>query len=458
MSTESEIKEAVGVSRRTFLKYTGTGLILPTIIGMIPEVPIMGPVGWKAYAQSQGQLPDEWWQIASKFGQPTGKYGKVGEPVTLALAYQPYGSTGMVPQIQRHRKILEKYLPQGSNVVWLQALSGPLLRNKMMSGDAGLGMIADNPAMAAGDKFFCAMISAGGYDTGESGALCIRNDLLGELKINGPAFLNDKPVGVNFGSFTHRQALTWAYENNVKPNLMHVSTKDQETALREKKIAAAFIWEPNASSLEEEGIATRWITGLDMPCTCKKYYPVAAPHNFMYVASTLAIYDWLRDRPDVVGAYLRSEEECRDMLTNEPDLAAYYCTIDQPNANPAILRVGIDMWIWDGRITPECRNHLKGVARMWRETGNLTSAPTKDPDKFVDEWADDRFLRLAMKDLKAKGQWTSDNLPGFPKEVRPDQLKRHSWKTYEGIKLQEKPWTPTKSSFDVKELMKGSQE
>lgn len=418
----------------------------------------MGPLGWRAYAQSQDKLSDDWWNVASKFGPPTGNYGKVGEPVTLTLAYQPYGSTGRIAQILRHANILSQRLPQGSSVVWLQALSGPLIKDKMMSGELAFGAMADNAAMAAGDKFFCAMISAGGYDLGESGAICVRNDLMEEAKDRGPAFLDGQPVGVNFGSFTHRQALTWAYENNVKLNLTHQSIKAQEAALKDKTIAAAFVWEPNASSLEENGIANRWLTGLDMPCTCKKYFPQAAPHNFMYVASTLAIYDWLRDRPDIVGAYLKAEEECRDMITNAPDLAAYYCAIDVPEVNPAVVRVGLDLWVWDGRITPECRNHLKGVARMWRENGNLTSALTKDPDKFIDEWADDRFLQLAIKDLKARAQWTSANLPGFPKEAGPDQLQRHSWKTYEGIKLQAKPWTPTKSTLNIKELIKGHQE
>ncbi len=458
MSTGRKIDAMTNISRRAFLKYAGTGLVVPTIIGMIPEIPIMGPLGWKAYAQSQGKLSDEWWRIASKFGPPTGKYGKLGDPVTLTLMYQPYASSGRISQIMRHANILAKRLPQGSNIVWLRALDGPLIKNKMMSGEVAFGAMADTPAIVAGDKFFCAMISAGGYDLGEAGTLCVRNDLMEQTTAKGPVFLDGQPVGVVFNSFSHRQALTWAYENDVKPNLIHQSIKAQEAALKDNQIVAAFIWEPYASHLEENGIATRWLTGLDMPCTCKKYYPQAAPHNFMSVASTLATYDWLRDRPDIIGAYLKAEEECRDMLSNAPDLAAYYCAIDTPEVDTALVRIELDLWVWDGRITPECRNHLKAAARLWRQTGNLTSALTKNPDKFIDEWADDRFLQLATKDLKAQGQWTSDNVPGFPKEVRPDQLKRHSWKTYEGIKLQERPWTPTKSNLNVKELIKGLQE
>ena len=153
---------------------------------------------------------------------------------------------------------------------------------------------------------------------------------------------------------------------------------------------------------------------------------------------------WLRDRPDIMGAFLKAEEECRDMLMNDRDLAAYYIHTDVTEVHPAVVRVNLDMMVWDGRITPECRNHLKGVARLWKEIGILRSDRTKDTDKYIDEWADDRFLRLAIKEMKGK-QWTSEKLPGFPKEARPDQLKRHSWKDYEKIELKEKPWKPSKA-------------
>ena len=46
--------------------------------------------------------------------------------------------------------------------------------------------------------------------------------------------------------------------------------------------------------------------------------------------------------------------------------------------------------------------------------------------------------------MKAEGLWTSDQLPGFPSHIRDDQLRRHTWQTYEKINLKEKPWEQTK--------------
>lgn len=338
----------------------------------------------------------------------------------------------------------EKYLPKGSKLVWFRSLSGPLINNNMYAGKNQFGYMAETPAMRSGDTVDCDMVSVTGYDVGETGSICVDRQLLQEGKVKGAKDLDKQRIGTPFGSFSHRQSLTWAYQNDIKPNFLDQSIELEVTNLRAHNIAAAITWEPYPTWLEQRDIADRWITGQDMPCTCKKYYPEAVDHTFRCVGSTLAIFDWLRDRPDIMLAYLKSEEECRDMLMNDRDLAAYYIWTDITEVPPSVVRVNLDMMVWDGRITPECRKHLKGVSRMWRDIGITRSKRTADPDKYIDEWADDSYLRLAIKEMKASGQWTSDQLPGFPNEARPDQLKRHSWKEYEKIELKEKPWNASK--------------
>jgi NitT/TauT family transport system substrate-binding protein len=90
------------------------------------------------------------------------------------------------------------------------------------------------------------------------------------------------------------------------------------------------------------------------------------------------------------------------------------------------------------------KKHLKACARMWKEEGFLKNSRSQDTDKYVDEWADDRILQLAMKELEAEGFWTSNRLAGFPNPINPEQLQRHNWKKYENISLEVKPWKPTK--------------
>lgn len=443
MSEKKKVEATVNQGRRAFLKYAGAGVMLPTIVGMVPGNPISG-LGWKAFAASEKKISDEWWQLASKYGKPKGKFGKIGDPVTLTVGYQPYCTPYWTSSVNKQAQIWAKYLPKGSKLVWFRALSGPLINNNMYAGKNQFGYMAETPAMRSGDTVDCDMVCATGYDVGETGSICVDKKLIDEGKVKGPKDLDGKRVGTPFGSYSHRQALTWAYQNRVKPKFLDQSIELQVTNLKAHNIAAAIEWEPYPTWLEKRGIGDRWVTGQDMPCTCKRYYPDAVDHTFRCVGSTLAIFDWMRDRPDIMAAYLKSEEECRDMLTNNMDLAAYYIWTDVSEVHPSVIRVNLDMMVWDGRITPQCRNHLKGVSNMWRDIGICRSKRTKDPEKYIDEWADDKYLRLAIKEMKAEGLWTSDQLPGFPSHIREDQLSRHTWQTYEKINLQAKPWKQTK--------------
>lgn len=443
MSSESETKATAELTRRMFLKYAAAGALFPTVIGMVPS-PFSGPLGWKAYAQSEKNIPDELINLSRKYGEPKGKFGKIGDPVTLTVGYQPYCTPYWTSSVNKQAQVWERYLPKGSKVVWFRSLSGPLINNNMLAGKNQIGYMAETPALRSGDTVDCDMISVTGYDLGETGAFCVRNELAKEGKVKEPKDLEGERIGTPFGSYSHRHCLTWSYQTGVKPNFLDQSTELEVTNLRANNIAAAVTWEPYPTWLEQREISTRWITGQDMPCTCKKYNPQAVDHTFRVVGSTLAIFDWMRDRPDIMYAYLKSEEECRDMLNNNPDLAAYYVYSDITEVPPAVVRVVLDMMVWDGRITDQVRQHLKGVARMWRDIKILSGKRTEDPDKFIDSWADDSYLKVAIKDLKSQGQWTSDQLPGFPMPMRPDQTGRHTWKTYESINLVEKPWKATR--------------
>ncbi|MDM8559796.1 hypothetical protein [Candidatus Parabeggiatoa sp. HSG14] len=438
-SEDKKMAATVQYTRRAFLKYASAGVFLPTVLGMIPTV-----VSGRVYAQSEKNIPDKWLQLAAKYGTPTGKFGKIGDPVTLTIGYQPYCTPYWTSTINKQARLWKKYLPKGSKILWFRALSGPLINNNMYIGRNQFGYMAETPALRAGDIVQCDMVSATGYDVGETGSICVPNDFLKNGKVQSVKDLEGERVGVPFGSYSHRHALTWASQNQVQPDLLNQSIEQQMTYLRFKKISAGVLWEPYPQWLEQRGIATRWITGQDMPCTCDKYNSSAAKHNFRAVGTTLAIHDWLRERPDIIVAYLKSEEECRDMLTHAPDLAAYYIWTDITEIPPMVVRATLDMMVWDGRITPEVVQHLKGCARMWRESGFLKKERTQNPDEYIDEWADDRYLRLAIQEMQNQGLWTSDTLPGFPKETRPDLLKQHSWKTYKNFRFKAKSWQQTK--------------
>jgi NitT/TauT family transport system substrate-binding protein len=438
--TDSKTLASIQLTRRAFLKYSIAGAVTPTILGMVPD-----PVSGQAYAQSEQKIAADWLEIASKYGSPTGKFGKIGDPVTLTIGYQPYGTIHWTATINKQAQLLEKYLPPGSKVVWFRSLSGPLISRNMFAGKNQFGYMSDTPALAVSDKVSCDLVANSGYDLGEFGSICVPNKLLEDGIVKIPKDLEGTTVATALGSFSHRQILTWMHANNVTLNLVGQSIDQQMTSLSIGAIHAAVLWEPYASWLEIKGVAKRWHTGQDMPNTDKQYGPEGLDTQFFRdTGSTLAIHDWLRERPDVMGAYLKAEEECRDMLNNNPDLAAYYIWTDISEVPQAAIRGSIDMVVWDGRLNADMIKHLKACARQWKAEGKLESPRSKDADAYVDEWADDKLLQLVMKDLESEGYWTSNRLPGFPKPAHPQQMQRQSWEKYQDVVLEPTEWVRTK--------------
>ncbi|MBT9167081.1 MAG: hypothetical protein DDT19_00405 [Syntrophomonadaceae bacterium] len=427
-----------GLTRRDFVKAALATGIAGAVVMMEPF-----PYQRGTYA-AEKKLPHEYWEIASRYGEPRGEFGKVGEPVTLTVGYQPYCLQCQTANISKMARLWVKHFPKGSRVEWFRALSGPLINNNMLAGKNMFGYMCDTPGLRAMDTVPVVTGCTGGYDTGEHGCMVVRKDLWDAGKVKSPKDLDGAKIGVPIGSFSHRHALDIIDEFKIRPRLLDQSTELQVTHMRAKNIEACVTWEPYPSYLDYLGLGHRLITGLEMKCTCGKFYPVKVPHNWTTMNTTLMIFTWLRDRPDVMVAYLKAEEEARDMWVNDIDLATYYSWADIPEFPQPVVRASMEMNIPDGRATENTREHLKGIARQWRALGILTGEKSRVPEELVDNWVDDRFYKLALKEFKAAGFWTSEKLPGFPAKHRPGQDKRHDWRDFAKVELKPKEWKQTK--------------
>jgi len=136
------MKNTIDQSRRTFLNYAGASVVL----SLLPN-----PVRGNAYAASEKSISDNWLSIVRKYGEPTGKFGKIGEPVTLTIGYQPYGTIHWTATVNKQAQLLEKYLPKGSKVVWFRALSGPAISKNMDAGKNQFGYMSETPALTVSD-------------------------------------------------------------------------------------------------------------------------------------------------------------------------------------------------------------------------------------------------------------------------------------------------------------------
>jgi NitT/TauT family transport system substrate-binding protein len=373
------------------------------------------------------EIPQKYWDAAAKRGKPVGKYGKPGEPITITVGYQPYVTPYWTSTINKQLSLWQKYLPEGSRVIWFRSLQGPLINANMIAGKNQIGYMECTPAMRSGDTVPCDYLAVTGYDLGQNTAIMVRQDLLDSGAIKGPKDLEGKSMAVGKGTYAHRHLMVCQKHYGFKSTDHDQGPEVALSNLAGKNIEAIDMWEPYFGVGEIRGVGKRILYGREHPCSCfisnKEFYD-KVPHSFYLMGATLFIHDLIRDRPDVVVGWLKAEEEARELLNNRIELAAWLIWSDIPEMPARAVRATLEEMVWDGRLTANNKGHLKGVARLWREEKIIRGDRTKDPDAYIEEYCNPAFLDIAMDELQAQGRWTSRLLPGFPNAVRKDQLEK----------------------------------
>jgi NitT/TauT family transport system substrate-binding protein len=225
------------------------------------------------------------------------------------------------------------------------------------------------------------------------------------------------------------------------------------TNMAAKTIEVLDMWEPYFGVGEIRGIGTRILTGRDHPCSCfianKEFYD-KFPHNFYLMGATLFTHELIRNRPDIIVGWLKAEEEAREILNYHIELAAWLIWSDIPEMPARAVRATLSEMVWDGRLTPNNLEHLKGIARLWRQEGIIRGERSKDPDAYINEYCNPTFLNIAMDELQAQGRWTSRLLAGFPKPREKSQLeKKAHWKDWPADyqPTPGEPWVPGKYKY-----------
>lgn len=409
-------------------------------------------------SSAETKLPDRYWKAAAKYGTPTNDYGKPGEPVALTVGYQPYCTPYWTSSVIKQMELWKKYLPEGSTVVWFRSLSGPLINANMVAGKNQIGYMAATPGLRSLDTVPCEMVQVTGYDNGQTGGVVVNRKLAESGEVKSPKDLEGRKAGTPFGSYSYRQALTFQDDFDVKMALFDMSIELQVTNLKAGNIDAAIAWEPYPQWVDYRELGKVMWTGRDMESTRKKWLPESYkewPATFRVTGCTLMIFDLLKSRPDVAVAWLKAEEEAREILNSQKDLATYIIWTDISEVPQAVIRADLDMMTWDGRLGPKVREHLEAIARQWRApkseggAGILSSDRSKDPKAFIQEGCDDNFLAIAMDELKAENRWTSNLTPGFPSMAdKKFETQASHWQDY-GKKYEAKvhKWQPAKYTY-----------
>ena len=235
------------------------------------------------------------------------EYGKIGTPVNLVIGYQPYYTESWSGIVMRDKMLYEKYLPKGSTVEFSVGLQGAVIVNAMLAGKQHIGYVGDMPGIVSTTKQQVAdirIVAALGVGTDQCNIFLARPDAPNFTnQKEAIKWLNDKRVSVAKGSCADRfgQAV-FEHEKVVPAAYLNQSIEVITSGFRAGKLDAAVIWEPTASRLVQEGLAKRIASGTAV--------------NEKDGAYLTMRYDLIKQRPDIVKAWLNAELDAQVFLAD----------------------------------------------------------------------------------------------------------------------------------------------
>ena len=235
------------------------------------------------------------------------EYGKVGQPVNLVVGYQPYYTESWSGVVMKDKKFYEKYLPKGSTVEFSVGLQGAIIVNAMLAGKQHIGYVGDMPAVVSTTKQEVAdirIVATLGVGTDQCNNFLARSDApkFANQK-DAIKWLSGKQVAVPKGSCADRFAQAVFKKESVEPAAyLNQNIEVITSGFRAGKLDAAVIWEPTASRLVQEGLAKRIASGTAVN---------EKDGGFMTMR-----YDLIKQRPDVVKAWLNAELDAQLFLAD----------------------------------------------------------------------------------------------------------------------------------------------
>lgn len=298
----------------------------------------------------------------------------------------------------REEKLLEKYLPKTGKyanveykIEWSSYTSGPPITNKMLANQIDIGMMGDFPAtinmttfQAKGNGVKTLYIATlGSSPTGAGNAVLVPKNSSAKTL----ADLKGKEISVPFGSAAHGMLLKALKSEGIDPEkdvaLVSQSPEVGGSNLKTGQIAAHADFVPFGELFAYRGFARKIFDGAQ----------IGTP-TFHGV---LVRSDFAKENPEVVVAYLKALLEANKMFREQPEAIAtkvekwsgverevvymFLGPSGLQRLNPTIGQVNFDA--------------LKNSVTTLKQLGKLDSSI--NPEE-VAKWADDSYLRQAMKE------------------------------------------------------------
>src|SRR5579864_9272799 len=90
--------------------------------------------------------------LVSALADDAPNYGKPGDPIKLAVGYQPYYTEAWSAVVMKAKAFWKQHLPAGSEVTFEPAPQGSVLVGKMIAGQEVIAYMGDMPAIVASSR------------------------------------------------------------------------------------------------------------------------------------------------------------------------------------------------------------------------------------------------------------------------------------------------------------------
>lgn len=392
------------MSRRDFLKFgigagIGVGAIAMgggALLGKLQQVlpPIATPAPTSAYAQPSGQ---------------------VGKAIELSVGYQPYCSCNFDASAIRQAQLWKPYLPEGSNVNWFEALSGALLNNNLVADKNQIVYACDTPASRTFDTTdsTCYTLQSQEYAhpawlvdtlgrkpvagdrkrTAPDGRevpktymspVLVRTDLMKSGAVKEFADLKGKKVGVPHGSYSHRQIELLQKINDTPVTVLDQSIELHVAQLRAKHVDAVLTWGPYPGWIERQGLAQILISAPEHQCVCN------TGTHFHMAGLVVGQSKLLKERPDVVKAWIQADEDAKEILVQDRANGAERMIDLVMDDTPEVPRDAVKEAVEE--LAPEgypyydkYLEHYKQISDEWRKIGILRGRKSANMNDYVNK-------------------------------------------------------------------------
>lgn len=230
--------------------------------------------------------------------------GKPGEPIRLAVGFNPYMAPSSTLGILYGKQFWKKHLPPGSRVDLELGIRGPALVDLLRSGALQIAYSGDPVVGLAAESGPDVRLIAIAMLSQDMCVLVARADAPSFADPRqGARWLAGKRIATTPGTCQGRIVDTIVERERVKPaRIFDLGRESLAQAFREHRIDAAAVPEPGASDLVLRGLAKRLASS-------RAYGEWDA--GFIVASAGL-----LRERPDAVTGWLEAELEAQQFLAD----------------------------------------------------------------------------------------------------------------------------------------------